>query len=707
MNTEEQAVEVDEKPRTLFIGNIPSTVKKRDLEVLFGDIGPIKRCHIQYPRKATNNQKEEPLVAYLTYALTEDATAAVEQFSNHKLQDKKLNIKLVKSRIEQHREPRVFRPPVDGDVKDGGVNIRVEPRQKRNLKKARLIVRNISFQTNEHNLKEHFGSCGEVTDVNILRKKSGKLVGCAFVQYKNVHEGFKALKELNAKDFLGRQIVIDWAVAKEKYQKGDAEGDQAVKAESEVEESQIVKVEDPKGSSSKIKAEDSGDDVDEDNDEGDSEVEMDSDSDIKDAKPRVHVNQNDADEGKTLFIRNLSFDVTEEELQEFFKKFGVLKYALICKDFLTEHPKGTGFVKFKDLDSAIECLTKFEEDSSEFALHDRSFFVIKALSKGKLDEKINSGKEKSTKDSRRLYLAREGFIRPGSDATFGVSKPDMDKRAAIHKAKNDMLKDLNIFVSDTRLCVHNLPLTMKDENLRKIFGKHAGPNAKITEARIMRDFNSIHRESKGYGFVTFTDHENALQALRSINNNPEIFTANKRPIVEFSLENRKAILAKQQRLEKSKEKLTNTSKNVQEQENSNEEKLSRRQKKKLKKAETSDNAEEREMEPVLTEDEPPAKKKKLRHKNSEDDGVPAFSGLSGKKGITSLPSLKSKGKITRKSLKRAQKVKLNPRRMREPKTLPKHNKDATDNVDRMVSKYQKQVSIAESGDKKRGKKWFD
>ena len=41
----------DEKPRTLFVGNIPRQVSKRDLETLFGEAGPLKRCFIQYPRK--------------------------------------------------------------------------------------------------------------------------------------------------------------------------------------------------------------------------------------------------------------------------------------------------------------------------------------------------------------------------------------------------------------------------------------------------------------------------------------------------------------------------------------------------------------------------------------------------------------------------------------------------------------------------------
>lgn len=34
-------------------------------------------------------------------------------------------------------------------------------------------------------------------------------------------------------------------------------------------------------------------------------------------------------------------------------------------------------------------------------------------------------------------------------------------------------------------------------------------------------------QSLGYGFVEFQEHEHALQALRHLNNNPNIFTANK------------------------------------------------------------------------------------------------------------------------------------------------------------------------------------
>jgi RNA recognition motif-containing protein len=34
---------------------------------------------------------------------------------------------------------------------------------------------------------------------------------------------------------------------------------------------------------------------------------------------------------KTLFVRNISYDTTDEDFKTFFSNFGPLKYALLCK----------------------------------------------------------------------------------------------------------------------------------------------------------------------------------------------------------------------------------------------------------------------------------------------------------------------------------------------------------------------------------------
>ena len=55
----------------------------------------------------------------------------------------------------------------------------------------------------------------------------------------------------------------------------------------------------------------------------------------------------DLDQGKTVFLKCVPFTASEDDLKECCQKFGPLQYALICVDRITDHSKGTGFVKFK------------------------------------------------------------------------------------------------------------------------------------------------------------------------------------------------------------------------------------------------------------------------------------------------------------------------------------------------------------------------
>lgn len=75
-------------------------------------------------------------------------------------------------------------------------------------RKARLIIRNISFKSTEDSLREHFAPYGEIIEVKQLKKPDGKLIGCAFVQYKNVPMAKKALLNTNMKPFLGKFCLL-------------------------------------------------------------------------------------------------------------------------------------------------------------------------------------------------------------------------------------------------------------------------------------------------------------------------------------------------------------------------------------------------------------------------------------------------------------------------------------------------------------------
>lgn len=180
-----------------------------------------------------------------------------------------------------------------------------------------------------------------------------------------------------------------------------------------------------------------------------------------------------------------------------------------------------------------------------------------ALTKDELKSRTSKDDKSSRqRDSRNLYLVKEGVVVAGSKAAESVSAADMAKRLQLEQYKTQILKNLNMFVARTRLIVHNIPANWDDSKLRSLFKKHSNSKAVIKEAKIMRNMRIVDNKgigkTKEFGFVTFTTHEAALEALRAINNNPSIFSVSKRPIVAFSIENRAKLKAKEKRLENSR-----------------------------------------------------------------------------------------------------------------------------------------------------------
>ena len=78
--------------------------------------------------------------------------------------------------------------------------------------------------------------------------------------------------------------------------------------------------------------------------------------------------------------------------------------------------------------------------------------IVKAVSRGKAEqlEKERTNIKKEPADKRNLYLAREGVIRPESDAAKDLSKGDLMKRQKAEAEKRTKLANPNNFVSDTR-----------------------------------------------------------------------------------------------------------------------------------------------------------------------------------------------------------------------------------------------------------------
>ncbi|TPX30566.1 hypothetical protein SmJEL517_g05907 [Synchytrium microbalum] len=237
--------------------------------------------------------------------------------------------------------------------------------------------------------------------------------------------------------------------------------------------------------------------------------------------------------------------------------------------------------------------------SSQFVLNGRLMNVTVALPKGQADKVAHERKTiRIEKDKRNLYLMREGVIFPNSDAAKTLSQPELETRMMAYGSRKRLLtSNPNLFLSKTRLSVRNLGLKIDDAGLRnaginavksfwkdveegkrqplenevmeedaKLYPKRAIPSVnrypKIKQAKILVAKDRVNVEtgkprSKGYGFLEFETHADALAALRWMNNNSEAFGSSrgsKIPIVEFSIENAQVVKRRDELLRKSREK---------------------------------------------------------------------------------------------------------------------------------------------------------
>src|SRR5690242_363664 len=76
----------------------------------------------------------------------------------------------------------------------------------------KLYVGNLNFDANEDQVRELFGSYGQVEDVKIVMDRfSGRSRGFAFVRMDSSDSAGKAKEALNGQPFQGKALVIDWA----------------------------------------------------------------------------------------------------------------------------------------------------------------------------------------------------------------------------------------------------------------------------------------------------------------------------------------------------------------------------------------------------------------------------------------------------------------------------------------------------------------
>lgn len=574
-------------------------------------------------------------------------------------------------------------------------------------KRSRLIIRNLSFKCSVKHLTNVFSKHGQVVHVSIPHKK-GEKSGFGFVQFLLHSEAQNAMNALNGTNIDNRPIAVDWALPKDKYVKHmilSQSNDDSKPTEESNNDDQSMNDSDNESSSDDDDEESSDEDDDDDDTSESSESESDDDDNEEIGSFDIHQNA-------TIFIRNLSFDSSQFAIEELFTKWGDVEYANIVRDFETKRSRGTAFVKFKEAESAELCLSESypkkthpeREGESITNLDGRNLILSIAVDRKKAKElEAKEKKPKEKIDKRNLYLAYEGNITEQDEIAKDISKSDMAKRKRALVEKKTKLQNPNFFVSKTRLSVRNIPKHYSDNDLRDLFKKHSPIGSSIKQVKIVRenervDHSSGKGRSRGFGFVEFKEHNDALEALRAINNNPKLFTKQSRPIVEFAVENAKALQKLKNTMSRGKvnpkgsitSKKPPTSNDNHSKDNNNKLTGKKRDRNSLKDSDNNKNSNDNKKN-----QKPPKK----MAKNKESDRIESSSKKPKQSPTSTAPaSNKQKPQQSRNSM-----ADLPPKRKNSNRPR-KENKDSFDNI---VDSYKKKFLSLADDSTKGHKKWYD
>ncbi|EKG16590.1 hypothetical protein MPH_06171 [Macrophomina phaseolina MS6] len=470
--------------RQLFVRGLGSTVTTDDLTEHFSQSFPIKHAVAVLDK----DTKQCRGYGFVTFADAEDAARARDELNGSELQGRKIKVDVA--------EPR-HRDPDNGAGQPGKVAQEAKQRKQEQMhpSQSKLIIRNLPWSIKtEEELTKLFLSYGKVKKAILPKKSNGMLAGYGFVTLRGKKNAERALEAVNGREIDGRTLAVDWSVEKETWQKAQEQAADEDEANSEDEdEEENDEDEEDDEEDDEAEDEDGGEDSEED-DEGEDDDERFIDEEEEVQKPRA----SNFYSNSTLFIRNLPFTCTDEDLEEHFEQFGGVRYARVVMDRATGKPKGTGFVCFFKEEDALACLkgapkqhqpqnpkdksapiaahsvlqNTDADPTGQYTLEGRVLNITKAVERNEAEKLTAEGvahRYKRDNDKRKLYLLSEGTVASNSPLYQLLSPAEIQLREASLRQRKQLIEsNPSLSMSLTRLSIRNIPRSVTSKDLKQL-----------------------------------------------------------------------------------------------------------------------------------------------------------------------------------------------------------------------------------------------
>lgn len=463
--------------RTLFVRSIPEDATNEELSEYFSQFVPVKHAVI-----VTDEEKKSRGFGFVSFPMDEDTLTALVEAKKQKFKGRFLRVDIAKRRDRKNK-----------NKEEGAPQETRAPRETVEKRKARLIIRNLPWSCKSPDtLRNIFQKYGAVHDAYIPAKKGGLMKGFAFVTMKKHAAAERAVKESVGLKIDGREVAVDLAVEKSKWELIQEEEQKKPEFKSTGRERPAVEEKEEEEESENEKSEDEEDEEDEEEEENDFDELNDMKSDDEEEEEEEDVKQHEkknTQEAFSVFVRNIPYDADKDSLKEHFSQFGPVKYALPVVDKMTGVARGSAFVAFKTAEAYNDCLSNAPEvsntsmlisdDVSPAYVYQGRILSIAATvdrnSASKLAERNTEkrkevlGKDKGDRDRRNLYLLNEGRITENSKLAQFITKTDMELREKSYKLRVQQLnKNATLHLSLTRLAIRNLPRAMTGKALKAL-----------------------------------------------------------------------------------------------------------------------------------------------------------------------------------------------------------------------------------------------
>ena len=260
---------------------------------------------------------------------------------------------------------------------------------------SRIIVKNLPKNINENDIKKHFSIKGDVTDVKIMKKENGKSRNFCFVGFRDENSAKDAVNYFN-KTFL-KTSKIDVEIAK-------VQGDPSLKKNKKNKFDDNINNKETKDSKIKKILELSK--ITKNSSKFDQVLENKNKENNNNNEETKELSNEKNLDPKRLYLRNLPFQITENDLQNTFEKFGTISDIHIPINHKTNESFGYAYITYETVESCVMALSKMDET---FFMGRKLHIEIaeektKKINNNNLNEKNNNKKLSSFKSEKISQL---------------------------------------------------------------------------------------------------------------------------------------------------------------------------------------------------------------------------------------------------------------------------------------------------------------